>query len=220
MSSDCFVKYCNAKVNMIYHPLKSKNDNRRDDFRRFSLLLIIQTKLVTKRRIRNRTYSNQKKKIRNTFSDDDRDRCGEKCSKHLSTVLPSKTHSSRVCPSSNLFRRYTVYTPNFPPLILFVSRIRETYCTHTHSHIYTAVLGNFRWQNVKSLLTGTELLYFALSFCSEAPSIVLRPHHASDPPHPFHLNRYRENKRKLFGKLCSHRLVFPNQKVRKIGIVF
>jgi len=87
----------------------------------------------------------------------------------------------------------------------------------------------------------TELLYFALSLCS-GTLIVLRPSQPPLPPplltpspvrssvhssvHPsVHLSKtftpgVDNNQRKLFGKLCSHRLVFPNQKVRKIGIVF
>lgn len=82
----------------------------------------------------------------------------------------------------------------------------------------------------------TELFYFALFLCS-GTLIVLRPLQPPfQPPlmlapvcspirpsiHPSKTFTpgVDQNKRKLFGKLCSRRLVFPNQKVRKIGFVF
>lgn len=75
-------------------------------------------------------------------------------------------------------------------------------------------------------VNSTELLYFALSFCS-GTLIVLGPSRRplysptqSRPSVQTFTPGDDKNKRKLFGKLCSRRLVFPNQKVGKIGIVF
>lgn len=95
---------------------------------------------------------------------------------------------------------------------------------------------NFCWQNVKSLLTWQNCFILHSSFVRvpllsyghrnlPQPNTIIRSLVRPLIGPSVHLSKtftpgVDKNKRKLFRKLCSHRLVFPNQKIRKIGIVF
>lgn len=126
-------------------------------------------------------------------------------------LLPSKTHFLCSVPLRVIY---------FKDIYSLPTQSSSVLKNGLHS---TTVLvrGNFCWQNVKSLLAQRNCFILHSPFVW-GTLIVLRP--LRGPPvrctTSLQHEAFCENKRKLFGKLCSHRLVFPNQKVRKIGIVF